>query len=217
MTVTCVPSPARSNDKRRDERRVRRDALHRRPVRWVVLGDDGVVLGPPATHPHHGAPRRPDPVRRRRRPVLLDVAREPEPGLLDVGQDREDVLDRAVDGDAVRAARHTIVSVTRLEAVVFDAGETLIDETRTWEAVADAAGIPRFTFMAALGGLIAAGRLAPRGLRSLRRVRTGRPARPRTRRRLPGRASLPRRPPRARSPGRDRGQPAGPRGRDPAS
>jgi len=50
------------------------------------------------------------------------------------------------------------MKAARLEAVVFDVGETLIDETRTWEAVADAAGIPRFTFMAALGGLIAAGR-----------------------------------------------------------
>ena len=46
----------------------------------------------------------------------------------------------------------------RLEALVFDVGEALIDETRTWEAVADAAGVPRFTFMATLGGLIAAGR-----------------------------------------------------------
>jgi len=47
---------------------------------------------------------------------------------------------------------------SKLEAVVFDVGETLIDETRTWEAVADAAGVTRFTFMATLGGLIAAGR-----------------------------------------------------------
>ncbi|HEX6868955.1 MAG TPA: hypothetical protein VF119_09125, partial [Candidatus Limnocylindrales bacterium] len=46
----------------------------------------------------------------------------------------------------------------RLQAVVFDVGETLIDETRTWEAHADAVGVPRFTFMAAIGALIAAGR-----------------------------------------------------------
>ena len=41
---------------------------------------------------------------------------------------------------------------------MFDVGETLVDETPTWEAVADAAGVMQFTFMAALGGLIAAGR-----------------------------------------------------------
>ena len=50
------------------------------------------------------------------------------------------------------------MSVPRLEAVVFDFGETLYDETNAWSAVADAAGVPRLTFMATLGGLIAAGR-----------------------------------------------------------
>ena len=30
-------------------------------------------------------------------------------------------------------------------AVVFDVGETLVDGTRNWEAVADACGVPRFT------------------------------------------------------------------------
>ena len=40
-----------------------------------------------------------------------------------------------------------------VEAVVFDVGETLVDETRTWEAAADAAGVPRFTLMGVLGGL----------------------------------------------------------------
>jgi FMN phosphatase YigB (HAD superfamily) len=44
-----------------------------------------------------------------------------------------------------------------LEAVVFDVGETLVDETRMWEAVADAAGVPRFTLMGVLGGLAALG------------------------------------------------------------
>ncbi len=47
---------------------------------------------------------------------------------------------------------------TRVEAVVFDFGETLYDETNAWSAVADAAGVPRLTFMGALGGFIAAGR-----------------------------------------------------------
>ncbi len=46
----------------------------------------------------------------------------------------------------------------RIEAVVFDFGETLYDETNAWSAVADAAGVPRLTFMGSLGGLIAAGR-----------------------------------------------------------
>ena len=42
-------------------------------------------------------------------------------------------------------------------AVVFDVGETLIDETRLWERAADAAGVPRFTLMGVLGGLAARG------------------------------------------------------------
>ena len=42
-------------------------------------------------------------------------------------------------------------------AVVFDVGETLIDETRMWEQAADAAGVPRFTLMGVLGGLAARG------------------------------------------------------------
>jgi len=43
-------------------------------------------------------------------------------------------------------------------AVVFDVGETLVDETRMWEQAADAAGVPRFTLMGVLGGLVARGR-----------------------------------------------------------
>ena len=42
-------------------------------------------------------------------------------------------------------------------AVFFDIGETLVDETRTWERAADAAGVPRFTLMGVLGGLAARG------------------------------------------------------------
>jgi FMN phosphatase YigB (HAD superfamily) len=38
---------------------------------------------------------------------------------------------------------------------VFDVGETLVDETRLWEDWADALGVPRLTFMAVLGGVIA--------------------------------------------------------------
>jgi HAD superfamily hydrolase (TIGR01509 family) len=44
-----------------------------------------------------------------------------------------------------------------LKAVVFDVGETLVDETGMWERAADAAGVPRFTVMGVLGGLAALG------------------------------------------------------------
>jgi FMN phosphatase YigB (HAD superfamily) len=44
-----------------------------------------------------------------------------------------------------------------LKAVVFDVGETLVDETGLWERAADAAGVPRFTLMGVLGGLAARG------------------------------------------------------------
>ncbi len=42
----------------------------------------------------------------------------------------------------------------KIQAVVFDIGETLIDETRHWAAVAQYAGIPELTLMGVLGGLI---------------------------------------------------------------
>jgi len=44
-----------------------------------------------------------------------------------------------------------------VRAVVFDVGETLIDETGMWERAADVAGVPRFTLMGVLGGLAARG------------------------------------------------------------
>jgi FMN phosphatase YigB (HAD superfamily) len=44
-----------------------------------------------------------------------------------------------------------------VDAVVFDVGETLVDETRTWEAVADECGVTRFTLMALVGATIAKG------------------------------------------------------------
>ena len=46
----------------------------------------------------------------------------------------------------------------RVEAVVFDVGETLIDETRVWEAWADHLGVPRLTLFATLGAFISDGR-----------------------------------------------------------
>ena len=41
--------------------------------------------------------------------------------------------------------------------VCLDVGETLVDETRVWSAWADELGIPRLTFMAALGAVLARG------------------------------------------------------------
>ena len=44
-----------------------------------------------------------------------------------------------------------------VEAVVFDVGETLVDETRNWERAADECGVPRFTLMALVGATIGSG------------------------------------------------------------
>lgn len=44
-----------------------------------------------------------------------------------------------------------------LGAVFFDVGETLVDETRAFEAIADAVGVPRLTFFGVLGGVVARG------------------------------------------------------------
>jgi HAD superfamily hydrolase (TIGR01509 family) len=45
-----------------------------------------------------------------------------------------------------------------VEAVVFDVGETLVDETGMWTRAAAAAGVTPFTLMAGLGATIALGR-----------------------------------------------------------
>ncbi len=50
----------------------------------------------------------------------------------------------------------TIAAVT-VSAVFFDVGETLVDETEVWGAWADWLGVPRLTFFAALGAVIARG------------------------------------------------------------
>ena len=49
---------------------------------------------------------------------------------------------------------------TRLQvkAVVFDVGETLVDETREYGTWADWLGVPRHTFSATFGAVIASGR-----------------------------------------------------------
>jgi HAD superfamily hydrolase (TIGR01662 family) len=49
------------------------------------------------------------------------------------------------------------VQTVTIRAVVFDVGETLVDETRVWSDWADWLGIPRLTFMAVLGALIERG------------------------------------------------------------
>ena len=54
-----------------------------------------------------------------------------------------------------------------VEAVVFDVGETLVDETRTWEAVADECGVTRFTLMALVGAAITRGEPHTRALEQL--------------------------------------------------
>jgi FMN phosphatase YigB (HAD superfamily) len=41
-----------------------------------------------------------------------------------------------------------------ITTVVFDVGETLIDETRFWGSIADRLGIPQFTFFAVFGATI---------------------------------------------------------------
>lgn len=45
-----------------------------------------------------------------------------------------------------------------VSAVVFDVGETLLDDSREWGAWADWVGVPRHTFSAVLGAVTAAGR-----------------------------------------------------------
>jgi len=42
--------------------------------------------------------------------------------------------------------------------VCLDVGETIIDETRVWETWADILGVTRFTFIAAIGAMLAHGR-----------------------------------------------------------
>jgi HAD superfamily hydrolase (TIGR01662 family) len=42
-----------------------------------------------------------------------------------------------------------------ISAVAFDIGETLIDETRIWTRWADRLGVPLFTFLGVLGGMVA--------------------------------------------------------------
>jgi FMN phosphatase YigB (HAD superfamily) len=54
-----------------------------------------------------------------------------------------------------------------VEVVVFDVGETLVDETRNWESMADECGVPRFTLMALVGATIGTGDSHQRALELL--------------------------------------------------
>jgi HAD superfamily hydrolase (TIGR01549 family) len=55
-----------------------------------------------------------------------------------------------------------------IRAVVFDVGETLVDETRVWGRWADWLGVPRHTFSAVHGAMIARGRPHWEGFRVFR-------------------------------------------------
>ena len=48
--------------------------------------------------------------------------------------------------------------MARIEAVFFDVGETLVDETREYGTWADWLGVPRHTFSAVFGAVIAQGK-----------------------------------------------------------
>ena len=47
--------------------------------------------------------------------------------------------------------------MSRIRCVVFDVGETLVDETRHWGDWADWLRAPRFTFSAAFGAVVERG------------------------------------------------------------
>jgi len=51
----------------------------------------------------------------------------------------------------------TLSRSTRIRAVAFDVGEVIIDETTEWQAWADWLGVPRHTFSAVFGAVIARG------------------------------------------------------------
>lgn len=55
----------------------------------------------------------------------------------------------------------------QVRAVVFNVGETLIDETTEYHAWADWLGVPRHTFSAAFGGVVARGEDYRQGIRIL--------------------------------------------------
>ena len=95
-----------------------------------------------------------------------------------------------------------------VRAVVFDVGETLVDETRLWGSIADAVGLPRLTVFGVIGGVIERGGHHREVFALLDRERVGWPALGGARL-LPRRAAVPRRAARGRLPRRRGGEPAG--------
>ena len=86
----------------------------------------------------------------------LLLARVRQAGAADL---REPVAGRPPDTRS-GSARPSPVTPARSAAerwVCLDVGETLIDETRIWSTWADVLGIPRMTFMAAFGAVVARG------------------------------------------------------------
>jgi HAD superfamily hydrolase (TIGR01509 family) len=80
----------------------------------------------------------------------------PAPGK-SVGFRKCGTPNHVLDAPTGAAAVHEHDETDPVRAVVFDIGETLVDETGMWERAADAAGVPRFTLMGVLGGLAARG------------------------------------------------------------
>ncbi len=61
---------------------------------------------------------------------------------------------RHASGQATLELVANLVVPPVVRAMVFDVGETLVDETRAWSALADRVGVTRLTLFAALGALI---------------------------------------------------------------
>ncbi|MDA8355281.1 MAG: hypothetical protein M0Z95_03045 [Actinomycetota bacterium] len=61
---------------------------------------------------------------------------------------------RHASGQATLELVANLVILPVVRAMVFDVGETLVDETRAWSALADRVGVTRLTLFAALGALI---------------------------------------------------------------
>src|SRR5438552_4539223 len=85
--------------------------------------------------------------RYRPQPIRLASARLPRASDIQVGHHGGD-----------RHAGREDLHVARIEAVFFDVGEVLVDETREYGTWADWLGIPRHTFSAVFGAVIAQGK-----------------------------------------------------------
>jgi len=71
-----------------------------------------------------------------------------------------EMLASALDSvTTIREARNAAIrdAMSGVRAFAFDVGETLVDETRAWSEWADWLGIPRLTFLAVCGAVVAGG------------------------------------------------------------